>query len=403
MDTAFCFDTSVVVNSNVSGIPLVPGTFLWFRNDSILLGANNSTYKLEQPGIHRILYFFDQCVVGDTTNAVSPPVLAGPDPVVCVGSPVRIQTTLIPGGVYTWSSGTQLLPFTGNFFDTIGNQLPAINEMFSVNVVDAFGCAGNDSIVLRTTIKPDVDLPDTSGCQGIVLRLDGSPINKDSLLVRGVYTWFESNEVIPNLRDSILSVTTPGVYKVRYELDACFDEDSVAIVFNPLPQLVTPTNVKFCKDDQDSVAINIPGFAAYRWRGPGIDSTDTLATVFASDSGYVFLTVFNTFNCPASDSILILDRCTPRVFVPSGFTPNGDGKDDLFRVFGNYLSDFSMTIYNRWGEVIFYETDITKGWDGTYRGEDMPIGTYPVLVTYKGIERESQGPFRKQASVTLIR
>lgn len=403
MDTAFCFDTSVVVNSNVSGIPLVPGTFLWYRNDTLLLGSNNSTYKLQQPGIHRIVYFFDQCITGDTTNAVAPPVLSSPDPVVCVGSPVRIETNLIQGGVYIWSSGAQLLPFTTHFFDTVGNQFPAVNEVFSVNVVDIYGCAGADSIVLRSTIKPDVDLPDTSGCQGIILRLNGSPINRDSLLVRGVYTWFESNQIIPNRRDSILSVTTPGIYKVRYALDACFDEDSVAIVINPLPQLVVPTNVKFCKDDDDSVAITVTGFAAYQWSGPGIDSTDTLSTVFASDSGYVRLTVLNVFNCPTSDSILILDRCTPRVFVPSGFTPNGDGKDDVFRVFGNYLSDFSMTIYSRWGEVIFYETDIAKGWDGTYKGDDMPIGTYPVLVTYKGVERESLGPFRKQASVTLIR
>ncbi len=404
MDTSFCFDTSLLINSNVANVPGVAGTFLWFRNDSIILGANNSTLQLEQPGIHRILYFFDQCFTDASTNVVIPPRPNGSDRTVCVGSDVTIATTAFPGAQYIWTSLGDTLAYTTFFFDTLGNDTPSVNQVFQVLITDSYGCIGRDTIVLSTTIRPEVVLNDTTGCQGLPVVLNGTPINYDSLnLSSGVYTWFTEGLAIESERDSIYRATTPGIYSVRFAIDQCFDEDSATLIFSPLPQLVLPASIKFCKADDDSVALNVSGFARYEWFGFGADSTDTLSTFYATDSGYYTVTVFNEANCPATDSILVFDRCSPRIFTPSGFTPNGDGKDDFFRLFGEYFSDFSLTIFNRWGEIIFYATDITEGWDGTYKGEEMPTGTYPFIVTYKGIESEFAGPFKKQGSVTLIR
>jgi gliding motility-associated-like protein len=58
--------------------------------------------------------------------------------------------------------------------------------------------------------------------------------------------------------------------------------------------------------------------------------------------------------------------------VPSAFTPNNDGKNDVFRVVGvETISKFDLKIYNRWGEVVFATTEKAKGWDGKINGRAL--------------------------------
>jgi gliding motility-associated-like protein len=65
-----------------------------------------------------------------------------------------------------------------------------------------------------------------------------------------------------------------------------------------------------------------------------------------------------------------------KFFVPDAFTPNGDGMNDEFLAKGIYVDEFLMTIYNRWGEVVYSTASKTKGWDGTTNGEQAPPGQY---------------------------
>ncbi len=403
LDPHFCFDTSVVINSFPINIPPVAGVFQWFRNDTILFGANNSTYKLEKPGEHRILYFFSSCSNEAFTDVTLPPVLVGEDKTVCFGDTVSLQVNPILGATYLWTTNNLFIINSDFQFDTIADSDPTVDQVFVVTVTDVLGCTGRDTLVLKSTVKPILNATDTSGCQGLGLPVTVIPTNRDSLSGTGVYTWFRDGLLIENERDSILNATQPGSYTVRFGIGQCFANDTFNLVFNPLPQLILPEKLKYCKDDEDSLAITVPGFSSYLWEGAGADSFDTLSTFYATDSGYYRLTVFNQFNCPTMDSLFVQDLCNPRVFLPTGFTPNGDGKDDTFRVFGNYFRDFSITIFNRWGEAIFHATDITEGWDGNYKGEPMPVGTYPYIVIYSGLDGEFTGPFKKQGSVTLIR
>lgn len=403
LDPHFCFDTSVVINSFPINIPPVAGVFQWFRNDTIVFGANNSTYKLEKPGEHRILYYFSSCSNEAFTDVTLPPVIRGEDKTVCNGDTVSLQVNPIIGATYLWTTNNLFIINSDFQFDTIANNDPSIDQVFAVTVTDQLGCTGTDTLVLKTTIRPIIDARDTSGCQGLGLPVTVVPLNRDSLNTAGVYTWFRDNLLIESERDSVLNATEPGIYRVRYSVGDCFASDTFSLVFNPLPQLILPDKLKYCKDDEDSLAVTVPGFSRYLWSGVGAEPGDTLSTFYATDSGFYTVTVFNQFNCPATDSLFVEDLCNPRVFLPNGFTPNGDGKDDLFRVFGNYFKDFSITIFNRWGEAIFHATEITEGWDGNYKGEPMPIGTYPYIVVYSGLDAEFSGPFKKQGSVTLIR
>src|SRR6185503_14321895 len=87
--------------------------------------------------------------------------------------------------------------------------------------------------------------------------------------------------------------------------------------------------------------------------------------------------------CQATDSFIVKSNCPGRIFIPNIFSPNGDAYNNTFNAVGLNLSSYYMTIYNRWGECIFTTGDISKGWDGTFKGAKAPEGIYLYLITYQ--------------------
>jgi gliding motility-associated-like protein len=77
-------------------------------------------------------------------------------------------------------------------------------------------------------------------------------------------------------------------------------------------------------------------------------------------------------------------------YIPNTFTPDSDGKNDVFRPYGDGVKweSFEMTIYNRWGEQIFYTRDVAAGWDGRYKGADVEVGVYVYVITIQDTESE---------------
>ena len=87
--------------------------------------------------------------------------------------------------------------------------------------------------------------------------------------------------------------------------------------------------------------------------------------------------------------------------MPNTFTPNGDGKNDIFKVVGENigLSNFSLEVFNRWGEIV-HETSgggSYKAWDGTYESEQLPVGTYYYVIDLNNNEEPQTGP------ITIVR
>lgn len=87
------------------------------------------------------------------------------------------------------------------------------------------------------------------------------------------------------------------------------------------------------------------------------------------------------------------------IYIPNAFTPNGDGLNDTFGAVGQGISEFSMQVFNRWGNLIFESNDISKQWDGTYKGEKAELGVYVYQVTAKGPKSYQ---LKKNGSVTLV-
>ena len=144
----------------------------------------------------------------------------------------------------------------------------------------------------------------------------------------------------------------------------------------------------------------------YSWvPSVGLGSPTASSTVAypAATTQYVII-VTDEFGCARTDTVSVHVRdviCEePYVFVPNAFTPNGDGKNDILYVRGEVIRELSFKVYDRWGEKVFETTDMTEGWDGTYRGQACEPGVYDyhLQVTCLGSKR-----YFKKGNVTLLR
>jgi gliding motility-associated-like protein len=149
----------------------------------------------------------------------------------------------------------------------------------------------------------------------------------------------------------------------------------------------------------------------YQWRLGRQERTGAITTSAEapdyrySDTGNytIKLAVTNSKGC--TDSLVREDyvRIKPTVinYAPSAFSPNDDGTNDVYRVEARYFTDFSIQIFNRWGEQVYSADDYeTHGWDGTYEGEKAPGGVYTYVVKATGMDGED---YTFSGTITLIR
>jgi gliding motility-associated-like protein len=103
-------------------------------------------------------------------------------------------------------------------------------------------------------------------------------------------------------------------------------------------------------------------------------------------------TVTTTYNliaidengCVSEDNVTVNVFVDTLLWVPNAFSPNGDGSNDIFRVYGKNFKTIEFKVFNRWGELVFFTTDPSQGWDGTYKGKEMVPGVYvySIKATY---------------------
>lgn len=120
----------------------------------------------------------------------------------------------------------------------------------------------------------------------------------------------------------------------------------------------------------------------------GVNSTvwstgDTAANITVSKTGVYIATMSNICGS-ISDSVKADFNNSCFIWLPNAFTPNNDGRNDIIRVGGQLalFRNFSFSIFNRWGQRVFYTQDIYAGWDGMFNGVPQEIGTYFYLINY---------------------
>ncbi|WP_132055882.1 PKD domain-containing protein [Pseudocnuella soli] len=149
------------------------------------------------------------------------------------------------------------------------------------------------------------------------------------------------------------------------------------------------------------------GGSTYQWLPPlGLNNPNIANPIAVFDGSQETVTyqvlVANEASCVDSASITVrIFQTDPRVFVPTAFTPNGDGKNDLFRPIAVGMSQIQFfRVFNRWGEKVFETTKSEDGWDGRIGGQLQASGTFVWVV--KGIDFNGKEFFAK-GTVTLIR
>lgn len=308
---------------------------------------------------------------------------------------IRLTYHLAPEAdfVYKWSNGV----FTPSA--NVPNPAVYVSEERPIYVTtyNRNGCAIVDTIDLYV---PNFQLltRDTNICEGTVLMLDAR--NGTS------YQWYENGFNAPaslSCTNCANPYATPPAGTINYTVvigdnHGCDDTLSVQIQVTPYPNLLVSPEDTIIKYGQ-SVQLNASGADSYSWTPVGslnnaslqnplalpYESTDYIVTGYPSANG----------NCYRKDTIHVIVDFKDNLFVPSAFSPNGDGRNDIFKVVNltfQKLQEFR--VFNRWGQELFATNDPRKGWDGTWSGKPQDIGVYKYLIrvsipdgtvqTYKG-------------------
>jgi gliding motility-associated-like protein len=194
------------------------------------------------------------------------------------------------------------------------------------------------------------------------------------------------------------TVSKTGNYFVKVtDNNGCINWDTVHITtILPSPSNFLPADTSICSYGTADLT-SARSFASYIW-----NNGNTSPKLIVDKAGTYWVQVRDSKGCIGADTILVnIKDCMVGLKVPNAFTPNHDATNDVFRalLFGNVKS-FELTVYNRWGQIVFYTTDRYKGWDGTIGGKEQDPGVFIWMCKY---ELEGDQQKVERGTVTLIR
>ena len=162
----------------------------------------------------------------------------------------------------------------------------------------------------------------------------------------------------------------------------------------PIPTGYLPPDTTKCGYSTLTIT-SLKAFQSYLW-----SSGQSTPAIKVLDPGEYKLFVTDSNGCAGTDSIVIRDSACPQyVYLPNAFTPNGDGKNDLFKpIFAGAFSEYTFAVYDRLGRLVFESNDPSAGWNGTTGGVRQPAGTYIWMCIF----RLYQQPQRLQKGTVLL-
>jgi gliding motility-associated-like protein len=138
-------------------------------------------------------------------------------------------------------------------------------------------------------------------------------------------------------------------------------------------------------------------FKTYLW-----SNNATTPTLKITAPGTYWLEVTSNIDCPGRDTIIVTSKeCLKGFFMPTAFSPNGDGKNDILRPFiGGRVLQYKLSIFNRWGQVVFQATDPAEGWNGRLKGLDQNNDVFTWMCSY---HLDGEPPKFEKGIVIIIR
>jgi gliding motility-associated-like protein len=252
-------------------------------------------------------------------------------------------------------------------------------------IVYKVDCSGlNDTINRRIWIADKADFlgPDTTSCTIISIDIGVTE-------VYGVnYLW--------NTGFTGSHITTSGFgwYWLEMEQNGCKVRDSIDLAPRPLPYVNLGTDTSICAYKPVVLYSGSTGADSYLW-----NTGETSSSITINKTGTYSVKVTKN-SCVASDTVLVTaGDCG--VFIPSAFTPNNDSRNEKFGVITDAaVKDFSMQVFNKWGQMVFSSSNISDKWDGTFKGKNAPTGGYVWFLFY--VNKKGERKY-EQGTVMLIR
>jgi gliding motility-associated-like protein len=201
------------------------------------------------------------------------------------------------------------------------------------------------------------------------------------------YTWTPVSNIISGQgTDSIWVLANGDIYfeVVATNTENCKDTNSTSVVVSTIsPTLTvsaTPDEIYLGQTTQ--LLANYDSDYDYTWLPDTSLSTTNIHDPTANPRSIntYYVTVKNSFGCSLFDSVtvqILPPICdNPVVFVPSAFSPDNDGHNDVLMVDGNNIKEINFAIYNRWGQKVFETNEQSRGWDGTFNGTLLSPDVY---------------------------
>jgi len=292
----------------------------------------------------------------------------GDDQTFCEGETTVLNVPLTQVD-YLWNTGTTGASIT-------------ISEsgVYYVEVVNAGNCYASDSMELFVIPYPtDASInKDTLGCVGdqeqLRILTDGDQV----LWSNGVY----GNSTLVTESGNYSAIASNNLHDV-----SCSLFDTIDVVFQDYPELLPPDSFLYCFEFDANLKINTPTIANYyNWRPEEnytYQRTSGPHELVVYEKGVYSVSVFDHPFCRKIQEVVVEEKCPLRLYVPTAFTPDNDGVNDLFYPVAPNFEILEFTIFNRWGEIIF-ESIGGKGWNGQLNGNDAQQGIYVWKCRAKG-------------------
>ena len=276
---------------------------------------------------------------------------------------------------YQWNNGnvTQQI-----YVSTKGN--------YSVIGITADGCKSYDTLsILNVWSNPIVNLDHNHNlCIGSTRTLQAGNYSS--------YIWQDGSAL------SSFTISALGNYYVTVtDNHQCKGNDTVLITaLHSTPSKFLPPDTAVCAYGKLIIATN-QAFTSYLW-----SNGETNGFISITQPGMYYMQATDQYSCTGKDSVNVLSKeCAVGLYVPTAFSPNQDGKNDIFKplIFGNVIQ-FEWSIYNRYGQIIFTTHDPSKGWDGTVKGVLQNSAGFVWQCRY---QLEGEKMKYKSGSVVLVR
>ncbi|MGF7218507.1 gliding motility-associated-like protein [Spirosoma lacussanchae] len=265
---------------------------------------------------------------------------------------------------------------------------------YQVNVTDSYGCDAQSlpfSLTVAPTIRVTMDsIPPLCGINHPVIILRGYP---DGGVFRGP-------GVMGNKFDPRSAKV--GSHVLQYNVSSPFTcQNGIAsriAVIRPLPAIELGADREIGRGSTTRLGISLKGTYQYSWAPPlGLtDSRSAEPEANPDETTSYTVTVQDEYGCTTTDSITV--HVYERIWIPDAFTPNDDGLNDHWELRGiESYPKAEVTIFNRWGEVVFFSIGYQKPFNGQYLDTRLPAGVYAYQIKPTPSQRAYQG------SVLLVR